>query len=1046
VADGGVTASASCGGCGAEFHAGAKFCHDCGTSLAPSIGRAEYKQVTVLFADVVGSMDIAAAVGAERLREIMTELVRALSTVVHRYGGTVDKFTGDGLMAVFGAPITLEDHAFRACLAALDIQSASRRIAADITRRDGLVLRLRIGLNSGEVIAGDVGDGPSSYTAIGEQVGMAQRMESVAPPGGVMVSESTARLVRDTAMLGEPEMVLIKGASTPVPARRLVRAATHRNQSRRSDPTLVGRGWELGSVAGILGEACEGAGSVVAVVGPPGIGKSRIVRESVTVAADRGIKVVTAHCESHTSDIPFRVVADLLRAALGIGDVDGEDDVDDEIARARVRARVPDGHPEDLSLLEDLLGVADPTTARPDIDADARRRRLTALINDQSMSRVEPVVFVIEDAHWIDDASESMLAEILPAIPHTRSLVLITYRPEYRGALAAMQGAHTINLKPLTGNQSRELIGELLGRHQSVQSLIERVAERAAGNPFFAEEMVRDLSERDVLSGSRGDYRTSADISDIDVPSTLQTTIAARIDRLDADAKRTLRAAAVVGSRFSTDLLERLGVLPTFDELVEVELVEQVQFYPRAEFAFRHPLVRAVAYESQLRSDRAELHRRLATVLEERDAGSDEMAAQIAEHLDAAGDLHLAFRWYMRAGRWLTNRDIVAARASWRRARDVADSLPSDDENALERRIDPRRLLCASAFRGESSLTDTGFDELRELCEAAGDKVSLAVGMAGMAVTLTLLSRHRDASLLATEHAALLDSIDDPTTTVALLHGAMVAKYHAGEIGQARLLAQRVIDLAEGDVARGEVLIGSPLAQATMIRGFARASAGQPDWADDFEQAMELARMSDSATRVIVAAYPYGMLIQNEAFIPDATTVSRTAEALRVAERSGDDFTLTMAQFAHGIVLLRIPGADHAFGADLLEGARVSVRRHDNVFGALPARIGLAVHQSRTGDIDGAIDAARAIVGEIADTGEVIMRGPVTVALVIEQLAAVPTEPEFVLFTLPLLRLRALVARARGNEVVYGELRDQYAVMANRVRFRGHIALAAAMD
>src|ERR1700758_1085372 len=218
-----MTAALACTRCAAELRPTAKFCDECGSPTAvPGGAPAEYKQVTVLFADVVGSMDIAAAVGAERLREIMTELVTRAAAVVERYGGTVDKFTGDGIMAVFGAPVALEDHAVRACLAGLGVQEEAKRLAVDVRERDGVELQLRVGLNSGEVIAGEIGSGPFGYTAVGEQVGMAQRMESVAPPGGVMLSASTARLVDGVATLGESELVQIKGADALVPARRLL--------------------------------------------------------------------------------------------------------------------------------------------------------------------------------------------------------------------------------------------------------------------------------------------------------------------------------------------------------------------------------------------------------------------------------------------------------------------------------------------------------------------------------------------------------------------------------------------------------------------------------------------------------------------------------------------------------------------------------------------------------------------------------------------------------------------------------------------------------
>ena len=273
---------------------------------------AEFKQVTVLFADVVHSMDIAARVGPERLREIMADLLDRSTAIVTRYGGTVDKFTGDGIMAVFGAPMTLEDHAFRACLASLDIQ-----------KEVGATLQLRIGLNSGQVIAGEIGSGKAGYTAIGEQVGLAQRMESAAPAGGVMLSESTARLVENAAVLGDLELVQIKGTDEPARARQLLAAGEHR-PPRRTESTLIGRSWELNTITAILDEAIGGAGCVVTVVGPPGIGKSRLIRESAVAAIARGVPVYTAYCESHATDIPFYVVARLLRGAMEIANIDAD--------------------------------------------------------------------------------------------------------------------------------------------------------------------------------------------------------------------------------------------------------------------------------------------------------------------------------------------------------------------------------------------------------------------------------------------------------------------------------------------------------------------------------------------------------------------------------------------------------------------------------------------------------------------------------------------------------------------------------------------------
>ena len=280
--------------------------------------------MTVLFADVVHSMEIAAAVGAERLREIMTDLVNRAAVVVQRYGGTVDKFTGDGIMAVFGAPLALEDHAIRACLAALAVQDEAKRLAVEVEDRDGVDLRLRVGLNSGQVIAGEIGSGPFGYTAIGEQVGMAQRMESVAPPGAVMLSASTARLVEHAAVLADAEKVHIKGSDAPVVARRLLGVAPQHERAGSSQGALVGREVEVTTITGLLDRSMSGRGCVVGVAGPAGIGKTRLAGEAAAMARRRGVEVLSVFCESHASDVPFHVAARLLRDAAGITELDDE--------------------------------------------------------------------------------------------------------------------------------------------------------------------------------------------------------------------------------------------------------------------------------------------------------------------------------------------------------------------------------------------------------------------------------------------------------------------------------------------------------------------------------------------------------------------------------------------------------------------------------------------------------------------------------------------------------------------------------------------------
>jgi adenylate cyclase len=1036
---------------------GARFCDACGAAIRPTCERAEYKQVTVLFADVVRSMDIASALGAERLREIMTEVFNRSAVVVQRYGGTVDKFTGDGIMALFGAPMSLEDHALRGCLAALGIQDEVERLAAEVQRRDHVTLALRVGLNSGRVIAGDIGPRALGYTAIGEQVGMAQRMESVALPGGVTLSESTARLVAHAAVLGEPELTHIRGGDAPVLVRRLLGMTADRAANAPYEGNLVGRQRELDVLSGILDESISGAGRVVGVVGPAGIGKSRIAREAVALAKSASVEVFSTSCESHASAVPFHVVARMLRVVFGLTELD------DEAARARLRARIPAADPEDLLLLDDLIGIGDPTAALADIDPDARRRRLTRLVNAASLARETPAMFVMEDVHWIDEASETLLAEFLSVVRRTRSLVLITYRPEYRGALRRPPGSHTISLAPLSPSQGLALTAEILGSHPSVTGLVSQVAEKASGNPFFAEEIVRDLAERGVLGGDPGAYVCLGDVAAVTAPATVQATIAARIDRLGAVAKDTLSAAAVIGSRFDEDTLTHLLDSIDLAELVEAELVDQVTVSPRAEYAFRHPLLQAVAYESQLKSDRAERHRRLAAAIQLREPGTvDENAALIATHLEAAGELRQAFDWHMRAGRWSASRDIGAARVSWQRARRVADRLPADPQRMVNR-IAPRTLLCGSSWQIGGSVAEAGFDELRELTTLAGDKRSMAIGMAGLLASLTFHARYRESSRLASECVGLIESIGDPAVTVGLLYGPMYAKLQAGEVVEVLRLALRVIDVAGSDPRKGDRIFGSPLALATAMRGAARNCLGMAGWKDDFDNAITMAHGFGATTYVIAVWFKHGT-IANGALLPDSCALHDTAEALRVAERAADDFTVALARLARGLVLIQQEGRQRGLGFELLARARQTAVRERFTWTALSIiDTQVAEEMARVGNLDEAIDLSRAVLNHQFDTGEMIWRGPTATVLgesllrrgaegdreeaqeVTDRLAAVSTDPGFALHVIPVQRLRALLARHDSDQDRYRDHVRRYRDKVTSCGFKAHMATAAAM-
>jgi adenylate cyclase len=674
-------------------------------------------------------------------------------------------------------------------------------------------------------------------------------------------------------------------------------------------------------------------------------------------------------------------------------------------------------------------------------------------------------VYVIEDAHWIDSTSESLLADFLSVVPRSRSLVLITFRPEYGGALSRPPGAQTIALAPLDDAETVGLVAELLGPHPSVDALVTHIAERASGNPFFAEELVRDLVGRGVLAGERGSYTSADEAAELDVPATLQAVIAARIDRLETSAKLTLNAAAVIGMRFDEALLAAVADDPNVATLVRAEIVDPVTFTPRAEYAFRHPLIRTVAYRSQLKSARAQLHRRLAAALQARDPDSmDENAALIAEHLEAAGDLPEAFGWHMRAGGWLTFRDVNAARLSWLRARQVADRLPADYTSREGMRIAPRALLCGSAFRVGGAVDEDGFEELRRLAGAADDKMSLALAMAGHVMSLVFHARYRESSQLANELTGLLDSFDDAGLAVGLLSEVITAKLANGEVVEALRLAQRTIDITGGDAHLGDFIIESPLTVAKMFRATARMCLGANGWKSDMDQATTLCRENVPLGRAVLLFWRYGYGVSAGAIRPDAAAVRETAEVLELAKLTGDNLSLESGRFLHGFVLAQQDGPDRGRGLGLLATARDAAIQHRTAAVFVPlADIEFAKEKARTGDLDEAIQLLGTVIEHAIAAGGMDSHGAAVEALVelllergtredvraakasTERLAAAPTEPGFVVYDIALLRLRALLALAQGDEAAYRDLRARYRARAIELGFEGHIDMAAAM-
>lgn len=686
------------------------------------------------------------------------------------------------------------------------------------------------------------------------------------------------------------------------------------------------------------------------------------------------------------------------------------------------------------------------------------------MVNSATLASATPAVYIVEDAHWIDESSESLLAEFLTVVPQTRILTLITYRPEYRGALTQVLGAQSIALTPLTNEETVSLVSELLGTDPSVRELGQTIAERASGTPFFAEEIVLELAERGVLKGKRGAYTSTAAAAEVSVPATLQATIASRIDRLGTKAKRTLSAAAVVGSRFGADLLRALDIEPEVADLLAAQLIDQVSFARDPEYVFHHPLIRAVAYEAQLKSDRADLHRRVASAIE-RDTGSlDENAALIAEHVEAAGDLHTAYGWHMRAGTWSNNRDVTAAIVSWDRACEVADRLPEEDPDRTAMRIAPRSLVCATAWRAAD---DAGvrFDELKELCTLAGDKTSLALAMMGPLADAHFHGETSESARLASEHFALLDSIGDPALTAGAGFGAVGVKAQTGEMDEVLRWAEATIDWADGDASKGNLVVGSPLAVALAMRGLTGWWFGRHGWREDGESAFAIAEeSSDPLTIGLVCSWNLGLGVPFGVYKDGDAAVAKAEQVLQMAHASTYDYATEIAGYVlAGQLVYRNATTDRQRALELLTTIRDKWAEQRIMLVELTfIDTLLGLERAKAGDLDSAISLIQNSVDLMFNRNLVTYYIPAMGFLVeallcrgtggdaaeadavIARLAAAPADGS-VIRDVWLLRLRALLARAKGDEAGYRELRDQYCEMATSLGFEGHMQWAAAM-
>jgi len=1009
----------SCPSCGHDNPARARFCNTCGAPLgAPpsspeprtytprhlaekilasrSALRGERKLVTVLFADVVRSMELAERVDPEEWHRLLDRLFRVLTDGVHRYEGTINQYTGDGIMALFGAPIAHEDHAQRACAAAVDLARELRALADDVRRESGLELAVRMGLNSGEVVVGRIGDDlRMDYTAQGHVVGLAARVQQLAPPGGAAVTEQTARLAAgffDFVDRGEQSL---KGASARVRVFELRgpgRIGSRLERARaRGFSRFVGRQRELVLLARALDAARSGRPGVVVVTAEPGAGKSRLCHELLERA--EGVVVHDAHARSHGRTLPFHVIVALARSLLGVGDGAPASEVRDAVRRG-----IAPADPISLDLWLELLGVPVDASVASELDSDARRTRLARSLIDlvRTRARHELIVLRIEDLHWLDRASEETvqrLAEGLLAAESAGSKVLLlaTTRPEYRPAWPSQ--VEQLSLAPLDVDSSGTLLGDWLGPDALLAPLRTRIEAQARGNPLFVEEMIRSLVERGVLRGRRGAYELAAPIEEIALPDTVQAVLASRIDRLGDRDKDVLQAAAVIGREVPGDLLRAVVELPAADLAGALERLSSAELLgpaePAGEHAFRHPLTQEVAYRTQLVDRRRETHAAVARALlaiHGTEAGAH--AALLAHHFDEAGERLEAARWHEHAGRRVARSDPQDGARHCRRVTTLLAAVPPSRETLMLELTSRIALLEIGRIAGieEREARDL-FDEAQAVAERLEDKAGHAFLLASYGRLCGLagdVAQYLTCAELAGALAEASGAVFEFEMRSVLAH----AQLAVGRLASARATAGRALtDLAHG-AGLGEAVERST-APALCRVWWALASAHLGHFAEA-RAALEdlLAEDGDAALHALYGTHAF--LCEVLGLAGDRSgALAHGRRALEIAQERGSAFAQVEAAMFLGAAALA--NGDRNAAAGVLERALALARDRRTALWYEP-RLLATLAETALAAGDGAVARARlAEARAIIDRGRGWRLGVFDVALARVHLVA--TEP-----------------------------------------------------
>jgi class 3 adenylate cyclase/tetratricopeptide (TPR) repeat protein len=777
--------------------------------VSPTALEGERKQVTVLFADLQGSMQLLAERDPEEAREILDPILELMMEAVHWYDGTVNQVMGDGIMALFGAPLAQEDHALRACYAALRIHEGVKRYARK--RADsGTAIHVRIGVDSGEVVVRAIGsDLRMDYSAIGQTTHVASRMEQMAEPGTTVLAPAVVKLVEGYVRTRSLGRRMVKGLADPLEPFELLGAEPVRSRLQARAGRLskfVGRAEELHRLGDVAERARRGHGQVLAVVSDAGVGKSRLYAEFLRSPGARGCLVLETGCVSYRK-APYLPVIELLRAYFQVAEQEAPFTTRQKVVAklASLEVALDTFAPPCFWLLD--VPVDDSRWER--LDPEQRRRRALDSVRTLLLleCRRQPVIAVFEDLHWIDAESQAFLDGLVDALGAAPLLLLVNYRPEYQHGWATRSHYHYLRVDGLPPETADELTEALLGADPSLRPLKRMLAERTDGNPFFIEEMVRTLGETNALAGERGDHRLVQPVENLRIPPTVQAVLAARIDRLPSDPKRLLQCAAVGGSDVPFALLLEVGDVPAAElreglgRLQAAELLYETQLFPDIEYTFRHTLTHDVAYGSVVSERRRTLHARIADALERLHAGRlAEQVERLAHHTVRAEAWSRAVGYLRQAGDKALSRSASREAADWfTQALDALAHMPTDSDGlrlGVDLRLDLRAALYAL---GEFEPMLERLREADELARKLDDPRRVAWVSIHIGEHWRQTGRFTQALELIERALLLGETVGDPAVRLAAHQYLGLACHAVGDYRRATAHMRTVAELPEDD-------------------------------------------------------------------------------------------------------------------------------------------------------------------------------------------------------------------------------------------------------